>query len=77
MDGKNIFDFVDPDIAARLEELEAEESAREAELAAAGGPGAEDDESSLDEDAKATYTCVRARRPAARASQPVRPPVAE
>jgi hypothetical protein len=30
MDGKNVADFIDPDIMARLEELEAEEDAREA-----------------------------------------------
>lgn len=30
MDGKNIADFVDPDILQRLEELEAEEEQREA-----------------------------------------------
>jgi nucleolar GTP-binding protein len=30
MDGKNIADFIDPDIMAKLEELEAEEERREA-----------------------------------------------
>lgn len=30
MDGKNIADFVDPDIMSKLEALEAEEEAREA-----------------------------------------------
>ena len=30
MDGKNIADFIDPDIMAKLEELEAEEEQREA-----------------------------------------------
>jgi nucleolar GTP-binding protein len=31
MDGKNIADFIDPDIAAKLEALEAEEERLEAE----------------------------------------------
>lgn len=30
MDGKNVADFIDPDIMDRLEELEREEEAREA-----------------------------------------------
>ena len=34
IDGKNIADFVDPDIEARLDALEAEEALRESELAA-------------------------------------------
>ncbi len=34
--GKNIADFIDPDIDAKLAELEREEEAREAALEAAG-----------------------------------------
>lgn len=42
MDGKNIFDFVDPEIEAKLEELEAEEEERAA-LAAAKDDDVMDD----------------------------------
>eukprot|EP01132_Coremiostelium_polycephalum_P007878 gene7878-9697_t len=48
MDGKNIADFVDPDILLRLEELEREEEAFLEELKSSGAD--QDDESDLDDD---------------------------
>ncbi|PSC69229.1 Nucleolar GTP-binding 1 [Micractinium conductrix] len=52
IDGKNILDFVDPDIDARLEALEREEAAL-AEAAAQAGDDMDDD-GELDEDERAT-----------------------
>jgi len=57
IEGHNIADFIDPDILARLEELEREEEAREAELA---NTPVEDYE--LDDDAKATVAAIRERK---------------
>ena len=58
MDGKNISDFVDPAIAARLEELEREEEAREADEAEAG----EDSDSDLDEEEKTTLHRIKEKK---------------
>lgn len=50
MDGKNVADFVDPDIEARLAELEAEEERLQAEAEAAGIM--DDEESEVDEETR-------------------------
>lgn len=57
MDGKNILDFVDPDIDAKLAELEREE----AELEAAGVDN-EDSESDIDEEERDLAEEIRAKR---------------
>jgi nucleolar GTP-binding protein len=59
MDGKNIMDFVDPDIDAKLAALEKEEDqlAAESEAAAMG-----DDESDLDEEEEAAVEAIRERK---------------
>jgi nucleolar GTP-binding protein len=60
MDGKNIADYVDPDIEAKLAALEEEEDQRmkEAEVAAMG----EDPESDLDEEEEAAVYAIRERK---------------
>jgi len=59
LDGKNIMDYVDPDIDAKLAVLEKEEEqlAAEAEAAAMG-----DDESDLDEEEEAAVEAIRERK---------------
>lgn len=59
LDGKNIADYVDPDIDAKLAMLEKEEEqlAAEAEAAAMG-----DDESDLDEEEEAAVEAIRDRK---------------
>jgi nucleolar GTP-binding protein len=59
LDGKNIMDYVDPDIEAKLAALEKEEEQLEAEAhAAAMG----DDESDLDEEEEAAIEAIRDRK---------------
>lgn len=65
MNGKNIADYIDPDIAARLEALEQEEEQLVAELEAAG-MGGEDEESDLDEEEEAAVHAIRERKRIAR-----------
>jgi nucleolar GTP-binding protein len=60
IDGKNIADFVDPDILAKLEELEQEEEQIVAELEAA--KMGEEEESDLDEEEQAAVEAIRARK---------------
>lgn len=55
IDGKNIADFIDPDILARLEELEREEEERMARSA----QDEDDGESSLDEDSRDKVAQIR------------------
>lgn len=59
LDGKNIMDYVDPDIDAKLAALEKEEDqlAAESEAAAMG-----DDESDLDEEEEATVEAIRDKK---------------
>ncbi|KAI5475012.1 nucleolar GTP-binding protein [Pseudohyphozyma bogoriensis] len=57
-DGKNVADFIDPDIVARLEELEAEEE----RLEAAGFYDSEDDEDSDDEAIRTTAEAIRSKK---------------
>lgn len=59
LDGKNIMDFIDPDIDAKLSALEKEEEQlmAEAEAAAMG-----DDESDLDEEEEAAVEAIRERK---------------
>jgi len=59
LDGKNIADYIDPDIDAKLAMLEKEEEqlAAEAEAAAMG-----DDESDLDEEEEAAVEAIRDRK---------------
>ena len=57
MDGKNIADFIDPDIMARLEELEAEEEAREA-----AGEYVQDIESRADFEVREKAKMIKDRR---------------
>lgn len=59
IDGKNIADFVDPDILAKLEELEQEEEQIVAELEAAK---MEEEESDLEEEEQAAVEAIRARK---------------
>jgi len=59
IDGKNIADYIDPDILAKLEELEQEEEAREAD---AEGEMEEEDDVELDEETMATVQAIRDRR---------------
>jgi nucleolar GTP-binding protein len=60
MDGKNVADFIDPEIEARLEELEAEEAAIEARLEAEGAE--EEPDSDLDNEERALVGKIRAKR---------------
>jgi len=60
MDGKNIADFIDPEILARLEDLEKEEESREANLE--DEMEDDDDDIELDEDQWATVRAIRERR---------------
>ena len=60
IDGKNIADFVDPDILKRLEELEREEDQLVAELEA--GRMGEDEDSELDEEEQAAVDAIRERK---------------
>jgi nucleolar GTP-binding protein len=60
IDGKNIADYVDPDIMARLEALEKEEDQLVAELDAA--KMGEEEESDLDEEEEAAVGAIRARK---------------
>jgi len=59
LDGKNIMDYVDPDIDAKLAALELEEDqlAAEADAAAMG-----DDESDLEEEEQAAFDAIRERK---------------
>lgn len=60
MDGKNIADFVDPDILAKLEQLEREEEQIVAELEAA--KMGEEEDSDLDEEEQAAVDAIRERK---------------
>ena len=60
IDGKNIADFVDPDILTKLEALEQEEEQIVAELKAAEMN--EDPESDLDEEEEAAVSAIRERK---------------
>ncbi|GMI40055.1 hypothetical protein TrCOL_g13369 [Triparma columacea] len=60
MDGKNIADFVDPDIELKLAALEEEEDARIAEKEAAGM--GEEEESDLDSDEEAAVKAIREKK---------------
>lgn len=60
MDGKNIADFVDPDILEKLDALEKEEEQLEAELEAA--KMGEDEESELDSEEEAAFEAIRERK---------------
>lgn len=57
-DGKNVADFIDPDIVARLEELEAEEE----RLEAAGFYDSESEEDSDEEAIKTTAEAIRDKK---------------
>ncbi|KAL3760659.1 hypothetical protein ACHAWU_005380 [Discostella pseudostelligera] len=67
LDGKNIADFVDPDIDEKLRLLEEEEDRLEAEYAAANMERMDDDDASLDEMEKAQVAEIRDRVTIARA----------
>lgn len=60
IDGRNIADFVDPDILQKLEELEREEDQIIAELEAA--KMGEDEDSVLDEEEQAAFDAIRERK---------------
>lgn len=60
MDGKNIADFVDPDILTKLEELEKEEEQTVAEMEAAKMD--EEPESDLDEEEEAAVEAIREKK---------------
>jgi len=60
IDGKNIADFVDPDILTRLEDLEREEDQIVAELEAA--KMGEEEDSDLDEEEQAAVDAIRERK---------------
>jgi nucleolar GTP-binding protein len=60
MDGKNIADFIDPDIMQKLEELEKEEEAREAEQAERDA--AESSESDVDEEERSLVKAIRDKK---------------
>jgi len=60
MDGKNIADYVDPDIEAMLEELEREEDERLAKLQEEDA--AKSDESELDEDELRIVNAIRKKK---------------
>jgi len=59
VNGKNVSDYIDPDIDARLEKLEREEEQLAAEAAAAN---MEHDESDLDSEEEAAVTAIRERK---------------
>lgn len=58
LDGKNVFDYIDPEIEQRLLELEAEEEAAEAEA----GEEMEEDEEDLTPEEKAELAEIRKRK---------------
>lgn len=60
IDGKNIADFIDPDIEARLAELEAEEE--ELERRAEAENAAEESESELDSETEELYQRVKTKK---------------
>jgi len=60
VNGKNVADFIDPDIELRLAELEAEEEAIEARLEAEGY--SDDMESDLDDDERVILKAVRKKK---------------
>jgi len=60
MDGKNVGDFIDPDIEAKLEALEVEQEQLEAEHARAAA--LESDESDLDETDQALLGAIREKK---------------
>eukprot|EP01133_Synstelium_polycarpum_P002277 gene2277-2582_t len=60
MDGKNIADYVDPDILLRLEELEREEEAMLEEIKGNGGD--DDSESDLDEENQSLYDEIQEKK---------------
>mmetsp|Transcript_36252 Transcript_36252/g.43752 ORF Transcript_36252/g.43752 Transcript_36252/m.43752 type:complete len:667 (-) Transcript_36252:565-2565(-) len=62
MDGHNVLDFVDPDIEAKLAELEAEEEALQAEAEAAGEMNMDDEEEELDEEEQELVKEIRSRK---------------
>jgi len=59
LDGKNIMDYIDPDIEAKIAALEKEEEQLEAEFEAAAMG---DDESDLDEEEEAAVEAIRERK---------------
>ncbi|GIL62619.1 hypothetical protein Vafri_16810 [Volvox africanus] len=61
MDGHNVLDFVDPDIEAKLAELEREEAELEAQFEAEGAMEDEDDEG-LTEEQQEDLKAIRARK---------------
>ena len=73
MDGKNIADFVDPDILERLLALEAEEEGLVAASAAAAGEAFESDE---DAETAALYKTLKTKQDAARRAHSERPAAA-
>lgn len=72
MDGKNVMDFFDPDIEARLVALEQEEAALEAQGAYAPE---ESDEDELDEEELALYDAIKDKQAIARKKSHVTAPV--
>nr|WCZ58675.1 nucleolar GTP-binding protein [Seculamonas ecuadoriensis] len=69
MDGRNIADFVDPDILAKLQELEEEEDRLMEEAEADGRihePESDEEEIELDSDLEEAATVIRKRRRLAR-----------
>ena len=64
MDGKNVADFIDPDIMARLEELEADEEAREA----AGEYDSDPEEDEESQSIRAQAAAIRDRKQSIRFS---------
>ena len=59
IDGKNIADFVDPEIEKKLAELEKEEEQLIAEHEAAKGEMDDDEDSELDEEEEAAVIAIR------------------
>jgi len=57
IDGKNIADFVDPEIEAALDELEREEAEREADI-----DGMEEEDDALDAETEATVAAIRTKK---------------
>jgi nucleolar GTP-binding protein len=62
MDGKNIFDFIDPDIKEKLQRLEEEEDRLAAEEANNNGMDVEEEDSDLDEELLLTHDEVMENR---------------
>ena len=62
MDGKNVMDFIDADVLAKLDALEAEHEQVEAELASSGAAADADDGLALDADEVALLRAVRERK---------------